>query len=341
MEKFNEEIYKGIVNNGKYEDEYCTFMLIDANHNDYNCDLVLKAWKSSYFTSLKYEFFGVLDKKRKDIFTPNNIETIRKELLEQAKKELTEEILKEEEKYINIQKKNFDEKIKNDDFKLHLYNNYLQNDFKKYYILGKTPKEIKDEQMKFLFNKNLYDKETDFILKYLTFTDKEIKDEFKERYKNGKDIDKWEFNYKWNNEYYGKSEEIEVNYINNISLYLNRVDYFVNEYKKVYEDPSELLQKNKNLYIKCKNFYEENQNKSCKIYLKNDLEIQIDDFRNLFYTLENGNEKIIIYCITTNKEIGKLKEYNTIINNEKYDDDLHIKDIKKITFRNKTIYEEE
>ena len=61
MEKFNEEIYKGIKQHGYFEDQYYKYIVIDKK-------TVFKGWKTGYLSSQEYKFFGILDTTKKDIW---------------------------------------------------------------------------------------------------------------------------------------------------------------------------------------------------------------------------------------------------------------------------------
>ena len=124
--EYNKEMYKEIRKNGEYKDNYYKYILIDKKY-------VFKTWDSNYITSQEYKFYGVIDSKKQDIFTENNIEEIQEELIQEAKKEIEKEILQHKEEYKNIQKDNFEELLKSENFKrgidYYFYDSYTRNNF--------------------------------------------------------------------------------------------------------------------------------------------------------------------------------------------------------------------
>ena len=101
---------------------------------------------------MKYEFFGILDKSKKDIFTLDNIEEIQKDFIKEAEEKILQNIIEKENDYIKIQQKNFNKRIENDDFKrgiLYYYiDGYSSNNFNDLFVKGKTPEDFKKELLK-------------------------------------------------------------------------------------------------------------------------------------------------------------------------------------------------
>lgn len=335
MGKFNEEIYKGITKNKEYKDQYnYKYIIVDKN-------LIYRSYYSTYYDSMEYKFFGILSKEKKDIFTMNNIDELQKEFNEEAEKEAINEIMKNYEYYVNIQKENFNKKIENEDFKRSILYDYIENKFNQFFVKNVKIEELKKSLIDNIIyiNKNMNNK--DFINKYINESKNDIIIELKNNIFSGKYINEWDFNYNWNNSRYETEEtNIEFSFDNNISLQLNKIELIVSEYKKIYNDPCDSLKKAKKLYNLCNNFKNEHNNKTCYLYLKDNTKLKVLDFKQLIWTFEQGKEKAISYRLFTNKEIEILNEYNEKTKDTTWNDDLYILDIKKLEFNNKIIFEE-
>ena len=336
MEKFNEEIYKGIRNNGFYEDQYYRYIIIDKK-------LVFKGWKTSYLSSMKYDFFGVMDGKKQDIFTMDNMDYLQKEFNNEAIEEVTQGIMAQYDYYLNILHNEFMQKISDEGFKRSILYYYTSdngsNSFSQLFIKNVTPGELKKQLINKIIKVNKNINSEAFINKYLTETKSDIIKEIIKNIFDGVYLNEWDFNRNWNNGI-EESKRIKFSFNNYISLNINKIDLIINEYTKIYNDPSNLLIKAKNMYYLCDSFMKEHNNKSCYITLKNDLRLKAIDFSYLTYIFESGQEKAITYRLFTNAERIKLETYNEETKGLKREDDLFIEDIKKIEFNNKIIFEE-
>lgn len=334
MEKFNEEIYKGIKNNGSYEDQYYRYIIIDKK-------LVFKGWKTAYLSNMKYDFFGVMDGKKQDIFTLDNIDYLQNEFNNEAIEEVTQGIMTQYDYYLNILHDEFMEKIKDEKFKDSILYYYTREDkFKELFIKNTTPAELKKQLINKIITVNKNINSEAFINKYLTEKKEDIIQEIKQNIFDGAYLNEWDFNYNWNNGI-EEANRIKLSFNNYVSININKIDLIVNEYNKIYNDPSKLLIKAKNMYYLCDNFMKEHNNKSCYITLKNDLKLKVIDFNYLTYIFETGKEKAITYRLFTSAERLKLETYNEETKGLKREDDLFIEDIKKIEFNNKIIFKED
>ena len=334
MKKFNEEMYKQIKKEGIFEDQYYKYIVIDKK-------IILKGWKTSWMTSLKYEFFGILDTNKKDIFTVDNMKELQDETNEEARKEVIKDIIKNYDYYKNIQKKLFDEKIKNEDFKrsiLYYYTDcYSSNNFKELFIQDVKPEELKKQLIDNIINSAKSENEETFINKFLTKEKSEIINEIKEKIKNN--VNKWDFDYNWQNGI-PEAERIDQNFDNLTSLRINKAELVENEYKKLFNNPSKTLIKAKKMYYLLKEYNEKNKNKTCNIYLKNDLKLKCLDFDYLINRCLQGNEKAISYRLFTGSERCLLETYNEEQGRGKRENDLFLEDIKKIEFKKDVIFDE-
>lgn len=336
MEKFNEEIYKGIKSNGSYEDQYYRYIVIDKY-------FIFKGWKTSYLSSMKYEFFGVMDNKKQDIFTMDNVDYLQKEFNKEAIEEVTQGIMTQYDYYLNILHNEFMQKISDSEFKRSILYYYTSEDgsnsFSQLFIKNVTPAELKKQLINKIITVNKNINSEAFINKYLTEKKEDIVKEIKQNIFDGVYLDEWNFNYNWNNGI-EEAKRLKFSFNNYISLNINKIDLIVNEYTKIYNDPNKLLIKAKDMYYLCDSFMKEHNNKSCYITLKNDLKLKVIDFSHLTYIFETGQEKAITYRLFTNNERIKLETYNEETKGLKREDDLFIEDIKKIEFNNKIIFEE-
>lgn len=334
MKKFNEELYKEITKNGTYKDNYYKYIIIEKN-------MVFKSWDSNYLDGLKYEFFGIIDKNKKDIITLNNAETLQNELIEETKSEILKDILNNKEEFTTAQKQNFYNKLKNEEFKkriLYTYtlDNYTNNNFKRLYVTEKTPNELYDELLKDLITTKKVFNNDAFLKKYIKEPKESIKNELKEVFTSNDMIDKWNFEREWNNE--NDTIKIDCTFNNNVSLKLNKINFIINEYKKFVDNANEQIKKSKLLYNVCKKFKEENENKTCTIAFNNNLKLKCLDFSYLITCFENGNEKFMTYRLLTNAERNQLEQYNTKTKETNRDDDLYTNDIEKLEFGKKIIF---
>lgn len=332
--KFNKEIYEGIKKGGNYKDQYYNYILINKNQ-------VFKGWASNWLTSQKYEFFGIMDKNKKDVISTDNIETVQKETIQEAIEEITSDILKNEDYFLNIQKEAFYKRISTEEAKRGiLYNSGKLERFPEYYVIGTTPEELKKELCSYLIRaKERYFTSEAYFTKYTTQAAEEIKKEIKETIQDDRSVDEWDFNYNWNNGT-PDSEKIACTFKNYVSLLLNKYNFIVSEYKKLYEAPSEQLKKSKKLFNLCEEFYKINNNKSCFIYLKDGSKLKAIDFDYLIYILKSGREKGITYQLFTGSDRNILEKYNETAHQKTREDDLFVEDIQKIEFNKKIIYEE-
>ena len=332
IKRYNNEIYEAIKKRGYYIDQY-NYKYIQINNN------IFYGYNTEHLDSLKYEFYGIIDDSNKSIINISNIEEIQKEYITEVENEATAEILKEYNYYKNIQKEAFNKLIKNDSFKRNIIYNYIDcKEFNKQFITGYTPEDLQKQLYNNIIKINKHENNNKFYNIYKTLTKSEIIDLFKDNIFNSDYISEWDFNYNYNNYIENEAEKIPFNFNNYISLMINKYDYIINEYKKIYENPAADLVKLKNVYIKINDFYNQNNNKTGYLYLKNDLKLKITDFKTFINIISNGREDIITYMFLTGPDRCQLEKYNEEVNGLTREDDLFIKDIKKITFNNKMIY---
>ena len=329
MKKFNEEIYKGIKNNGSYEDQYYKYLIIEKK-------LVFKSWKSSSIDNLDYKFYGVLIPEKRDIYTMENLEEIQKEYNEEARKMIIEGIRTQEEYYLNIQEKAFNSMINNEEYKRNIMYDYIDSygysNFNYLYMIRKTPEELKNDLINKIITVNNSYNNHEFLDKFINESKNDIIKEIKEKIFNCKFIDNWSYEREY--------PEIELNFNNYVSLSLNKINYIINKYIEFYNNPSQTLLKTISIYDSCIEFYNKHKNKTCYITLKNDKKLKCYDYCLFYIMLENGKEEISTYRIFTNKDQEIIKSYNKEVNGKNWETDLFIKDIKSIEFNNKIIYME-
>lgn len=331
MKKFNEEMYKGIKQKGAFEDQYYKYIVIDKK-------AVFKGWKTSYLSSQKYEFYGILDTTKKDIFTLDNSKELQEEFKEEAKQQVLNKIKNTYDYYLNLQKEQFNQREEAKKSILYYYNDRYSNNFNDLYIKGTTPEQLKKDLFNKIINvKNSWSDES-FLQKYLIESKNNIIEEIAQNIFDANYMDEWDFNYNWNN--HNEPQKIEFSFNNYISMELNKIELIYNEYLKIWNNPSELLKKCKKLYNICKQFKEENNNKTCTLYLDNGKQFKILDFDYLITICEQGNAKAISYRLLTGPERYQLERHNEEKGRGTREDDLFIEDIKKLEFSKKVIYEE-
>lgn len=331
MKKFNEEMYKGIKQHGYFEEQYYKYIVIDKK-------AVFKGWKTSYLSSQKYEFYGILDTAKKDIFTLDNSDELQAEMKEEAKKQVLNKIKNTYDYYLNLQKEQFNTREEAKKSILYDYVDRYSNNFNNLFIKGTTPQELKEDLFNKIINvKNSWSSEA-FIQKYLTESKNDIIKEIEQNIFDAEYMKEWDFNYNWNN--HNEPQRIEFSFNNYISMELNKIELIFVEYLKIWNNPSELLKKCKKLYNICKQFKDENNNKTCTLYLDNGEQFKILDFDYLITICEQGNAKAISYRLLTGPERYQLERYNEEKGRGTREDDLFIEDIKKLEFSKKVIYAE-
>ena len=331
MKKFNEEMYKGIKKSGVFEDQYYRYIVIDKKQ-------VFKGWKSSYLSSMKYEFYGILDTTKKDIFTLGNSDELQKEMNEEAAKKVLNKIENNYNYFLELQKEQFNQREKAKKEILYYYNDRYSSNFNDLFIKGTTPEQLKQELFnKIITVKNSWTSEA-FIHKYITDSKNTIIDEIEKNILDADYLDQWQFNYKWNN--HNEPCKIDFSFNNHISLELNKIELIYNEYLKIWNNPSKILKKCKNLYNICKKFKDEHNNKTCYLYLDNGEQLKVIDFDYLITILSQGNEKAIVYRLFTGSDNYKVEKHNEEKRQLTRESDLFIEDIKKLEFNKNIIFEE-
>ena len=331
--KYNYDLYKEL--RTKKECLYNNYKYIVIEKNQ-----VFRSYDFTFYDSLKFEFFGIIDTNKKDIFTMDNIKEIQDEMSREAEQKAIEEIKKNYQYYLNIQKEAFNKRIENEDFKRSLIYNYYGERFLQMFIDNVSIDDFRNQ----LLNNVLYKRQSlndhKFMTMFLELSKSEIVEQFKTMILDGFYLDKWDFNYNWNNKKEFEQFPVDFSFNNYVSLSLNKIELLINEYYKIINNPSETLEKCKKLYNICNEFYNNNNNKTCYLYLGNDLKLKILDFQNLIYKLHDGKDQFFSYYLLTNNEQQKVIEYNQNVNSLQRENDILVKDIKKLEFNNKIIYME-
>ena len=349
-ERFNGGLYDALFNNNEliFKDEYYLYTYING--------AVFKSWHSSSVFGQDWKFYGVVDHIANDVYTEADLTTIQSRLCNEAKAQVIDEIKANRNYYTILQKDAFKMRLEDADnnFKrgiLYRYtDDYSSGTFNELFVKGTTPEQLDEELVQRLVdNKTIFSKEP-FFKKLVEQSTAEIVREIADYYRDDANVDKWGFDYDFNN---GIAKEtggyIEPSFDALISLKLNKIDLIVEEYRKRYNEPSTQLLKSQKLYQVCKDFHERHENKSCTItlgdgqihQLKKDARFKFQDFEGLIYLFSTGASKSYTYRYLTGNDRLNLELFNAERHpEERRDDDLHVEDITKIEFGKNVIFEE-